>query len=94
MQVVEASNDADPVQPPVHGMGFFFDCVGNFMADLLDKGDWTEQPDYICALCKPKAMTPTQFLSQLWHLCIDACIISTSASKHLNRRQTEAHLPL
>jgi hypothetical protein len=64
-QVVEASKDAAPVQPPIHNMGFFTNCVGNFMADLFDEADWMEQANYISALHQPKTMTPKQFLSQL-----------------------------
>jgi hypothetical protein len=67
-QVVDAADDAAVVQPPVHDMVFYTDAVGNFMADLFDKADWTEQADYIWTLQKPKTMTPKQFLSRLQHL--------------------------
>jgi hypothetical protein len=69
-QAVEASHDAAPVQPPIHDMRLFTDCVGNFMADLFDEAYWTEQADYTCALCKPKTMTLKQFLSRLRHLVL------------------------
>jgi hypothetical protein len=42
---------------------FFTITIGNFMADLFNKADWTEQANYIPALCKPKTMTQKQFLS-------------------------------
>jgi hypothetical protein len=45
--VVEASDDATPIQPPVHYMAFFNDCVGNFIANLFDEADWMEQANYI-----------------------------------------------
>jgi hypothetical protein len=67
-QVVEAAVDADVVQPPVHDMVFFTNAAGNFMANLFDKADWTEQADYIRTLRKPKTMPPKQFLSRLRHL--------------------------
>jgi hypothetical protein len=49
-------------------MIFFANAVGNFMDDLFDKADWTEQANYTRALRKPKTMTPKKFLSRLWHL--------------------------
>jgi hypothetical protein len=70
MQVVEAADDAAVVQPPDHDMTFFTDAIGNFMANLFDEADWTEQANYIRMLRKPKTMTPKQFLSQLRHLVL------------------------
>ena len=61
-QVIKATED-NAAQPPARDMAFFNECVGNFMADLFNEADWTEQADYIQALHKPKAMTPKQFLS-------------------------------
>jgi hypothetical protein len=49
-QVVDAADDAAVDQPPVHDMLFYTDAVGNFMADLFDEADWTEQADYIRTL--------------------------------------------
>jgi hypothetical protein len=51
-------------------MVFFTDAVGNFMADLFDEADWTEQADYIRMLRKPKSMPPKKFLSRLRHLVL------------------------
>jgi hypothetical protein len=58
--------DTAPAQPPViHDMGFFTDCIGNFMANLFNKAHWTEQANYILQVIhKSKTMTPRkQFLS-------------------------------
>jgi hypothetical protein len=46
-QGIDATKDAAPTQPPIHDMGFFIDAVGNFMANIFDNRDWTEQADYI-----------------------------------------------
>jgi hypothetical protein len=69
-QVVAAATDAAPAQPPVHSMDFLTDTVGNFMANLFDEADWTEQANCIQMLHKPKTMTLKHFLSQLQHLVL------------------------
>ena len=68
-QVVEATKD-NTEAAPVHNMVFFNECAGNFLANLFDESDWTEQADYIRAVHKPKPMTPKQFLLHLRHLVL------------------------
>jgi hypothetical protein len=70
-------------------------CVGNFMVNLFDDAD-LDAASRLHAVFPPQAKgndSEAVFVS-IATSCIDARIVSASATRHLHGRQTEAHLPL